>query len=97
MPVANKLAYATTVIDNSGTHADLEVQIDRAVGKWRAQQGGASGWWWRLCWLCPPVGLMAGWMALLRTYVRAKRVRRRARDEVERKGGYEMQEMKKVG
>lgn len=95
MPVASKLSYATTVIDNSGTFTDLESQVDRAVAKWRAQQGGASGWWWRLCWLVPPVGLVAGWMVLLRTYLRAKRVRRRARGEVERREEYEMGEVKR--
>lgn len=83
MPLGAKLAYATSVIDNSGTLADLEAQVDRVVARWRQQQGGASGWWWRLCWLCPPVGLAAGWIALLRTYLRANRVRRRSRGEVE--------------
>lgn len=85
MPMSAKLNYATSVIDNSGTLADLEAQVDRAVARWRQQQGGASGWWWRLCWLCPPVGLAAGWICLLRTYLRAKKVRRRSRGEVEQR------------
>ncbi|GMK57883.1 hypothetical protein CspeluHIS016_0407170 [Cutaneotrichosporon spelunceum] len=95
MPVADKLAYATTVIENSGTLTDLESQVDRAVAKWREQQGGKSGWWWKLCWLVPPVGLIAGWICLLRTHVRAKRVRKRTRGEVERRG-VEMQDTKQA-
>ncbi|BEI86611.1 hypothetical protein CcaverHIS002_0608980 [Cutaneotrichosporon cavernicola] len=95
MPVADKLVYATTVVDNSGSLSDLEAQVDRAVAKWRAQQGGSSGWWWKLCWLVPPVGIMAGWICLLRTYFRAKTVRKRTRGEVERRG-VEMQDLKRA-
>jgi dephospho-CoA kinase len=81
MPVSSKLARATTVLDNSGTLADLESQLDRVVAKWRAAQGGESGWWWRLCWLVPPVGLAAGLICLLARWARARKPRRRTRGE----------------
>lgn len=93
MPMSDKLNYATSVIDNSGTLRDLEGQVDRVVARWRQQQGGTTGWWWRLCWVCPPVGLAAGWICLLRTYLRSKKVRRRSRGEVEKKRGGEQIEL----
>lgn len=99
MPMSAKLNYATSVIDNSGTIADLETQVDRVVARWKQQQGGATGWWWRLCWLLPPVGLVAGWISLLKTYFKAKKVRRRSRGEVEPRRAkpeeHEMQPLRK--
>lgn len=88
LPLSDKLPYATSVLDNSGTHTDLAAQVDRLVAKWRTQQGGATtGWWWRLCWLIPPLGLAAGGLCLLGKWWRFKRDRsgngrRRGRGEV---------------
>jgi len=90
LPLSSKLIYATSVLDNSGTPTDLAGQVDRLVSKWRAQQGGKSGWWWRVCWLLPPVGLVAGGLCLVRRWWKwrngggGKGGRRRARGEVER-------------
>lgn len=94
LPMAAKLEHATTVLDNSGTLADLDAQVDRAVARWKRQQGGNTGWWWRLCWLVPPVGLVAAWVSLLTTWLRSRKPRRRTRGE----GGgerYEMKDMKR--
>ncbi|OCF41380.1 dephospho-CoA kinase [Kwoniella heveanensis CBS 569] len=91
MPLADKLTYANSVLDNSGTPNDLTAQVDRLVAKWKAQQGGSTGWWWRLCWLIPPVGLTAGALVLLGKWWRGKKVandkggRRRGRGEVEKR------------
>ena len=76
LPLKHKTAYATSILDNSGTLADLQGQVDRLVVKWKKQQGGASGWWWRLCWVAPPVGMAAGALCLA---VRAWRWRNRVR------------------
>lgn len=98
MPVSEKLNYATTVIDNSGTLSDLEAQVDRCVAKWRRQQGGATGWWWRLCWLVPPVGLAAGWASLFLTWKRSRKPRRRTRGEADttvKNESYEMAPLRK--
>lgn len=90
LSLSSKTAYATSVIDNSGTLTDLCEQVDRLVGRWRKQQGGGTGWWWRLCWVIPPVGLAAGMVCLIRGWWKARGgPRRRARGEVERKGGRE--------
>jgi dephospho-CoA kinase len=100
LPLSQKLSYATQVIDNSGTQADLTAQIDRLVARWKAQQGGSSGWWWRICWLIPPLGLSAGALCLLQTWWRgsaAEKGRRRGRGEIDHRpkvgGGGESYEM----
>jgi dephospho-CoA kinase len=86
MPLSTKTSYASSVLDNSGTPADLSAQVDTLVKRWRKQQGGSSGWWWRACWLLPPVGMMAGVLCMLQNWIRLKRrSRRRSRGEVERK------------
>ncbi|WVQ85334.1 dephospho-CoA kinase [Cryptococcus sp. DSM 104549] len=87
LAISSKLTYATSVIDNSGTLSDLHAQVDRAVAKWRAQQGGVTGWWWRVCWLLPPVGLAAGGICLALRWFKGGKGRRRGRGEVERKRG----------
>ena len=89
LPLSQKLSYATQVLDNSGTPADLSSQVDRLVKRWKAQQGGESGWWWRLCWLIPPVGLAAGAICLIQGWWRAgkRKDRRRGRGEVDRRLG----------
>ncbi|WWD17982.1 dephospho-CoA kinase [Kwoniella shandongensis] len=85
LPLSTKLKYATSVIDNSGTLVDLTAQIDRVVAKWKVQQGGQTGWWWRICWLLPPVGLAAGGLCLFaRWWKGQKGDRRRGRGEVTR-------------
>ncbi|WVQ97148.1 dephospho-CoA kinase [Kwoniella sp. CBS 9459] len=85
MALSDKLSYANSVLDNSGSLQDLTAQVDRLVSKWKAQQGGTTGWWWRLCWVLPPVGLTAGALVLLGRWWRGTNGRRRGRGEVERR------------
>ncbi|KAL1405223.1 Dephospho-CoA kinase cab5 [Vanrija albida] len=84
MPLSTKLTYATSVLDNSGTLGDLEVQVDRAVAKWKAGQGGA-------------IGLAAAWICLLRTWWRSRQpARRRSRGETDGRGErIEMSDLRK--
>lgn len=94
LSLSSKLSYATQVVDNSGTLSDLENQVDRLVKRWKIQQGGENGWWWRVCWLVPPVGLAAGGICLVQNWWSANKRsgRRRGRGEVSaglRKGGDE--------
>lgn len=85
LPLKAKLPYANSVLDNSGTPKDLSQQVDRLVHKWKQQQGGPSGWWWKVCWLVPPVGLSAGMLCLISRWWRFRGDRRRGRGEVERR------------
>lgn len=86
LPLSKKLPYATSVLDNSGSPKDLASQVDRLVAKWRKQQGGDSGWWWKVCWLVPPVGLAAGVICLIsRAWKYRQGTRRKGRGEVERR------------
>ncbi|WVR05741.1 dephospho-CoA kinase [Kwoniella sp. DSM 27419] len=86
LSLSDKLSYATSVIDNSGTLVDLHGQVDRLVAKWKAGQGGSTGWWWRLCWVVPPVGLAAGALVLLGRWWKGTRGdRRKSRGEVDRR------------
>ena len=76
MPIADKVAYADNVIDNSGTKHELETQIDNLVQRLDAE----AGWFWRVSWLLPPVGLVsAGLVLLWRALRQRKRTRRGAR------------------
>ncbi|WVF70781.1 dephospho-CoA kinase [Kwoniella sp. CBS 6097] len=84
MALSDKLSYANSVLDNSGSLNDLTAQVDRLVSKWKEQQGGSTGWWWRVCWLLPPVGLTAGALVLLQKWWRGSG-RRRSRGEVEQR------------
>jgi dephospho-CoA kinase len=86
LPLSAKLPYATAVLDNSGSPKDLASQVDRLVVKWRNQQGGSSGWWWKVCWLIPPIGLSAGLLCLATRWWRFRNgERRRGRGEVEKR------------
>ena len=88
LPLSQKLTYATQVIDNSGTLQDLHAQVDRLVKRWKKQQGGESGWWWRLCWLVPPMGITAGAISLIKGWWAASRkAGRKSRGEVRRRPG----------
>ncbi|WWD09238.1 dephospho-CoA kinase [Kwoniella europaea PYCC6329] len=95
MSLSEKINYSTYVLDNSGTIRDLEVQIDKLVNKWRVSQGFGigipiiDGWWYKLCWLVPPIGLTAGLMVLISRWMKYniggdKKGRRKGRGEVER-------------
>ena len=70
LPIAEKLEYSDLVLDNSGTKAELEVQVDEFARHLYLE----AGWSWRLKWLIPPVGLFAAIWTLI-----WKRARARAR------------------
>jgi dephospho-CoA kinase len=70
LSIADKLEYADLVLDNSGTQAELEVQVDEFARRFYLE----AGWSWRLKWLIPPVGLFAAIWTLI--WKRARRRRR---------------------
>lgn len=87
MSISTKTSYSTCIIDNSGTLIDLKTQVDRQVLRWRQQQGGSFGWWWKICWFLPPIGLVAGGLCLIQKWFKGKKgSRRRGRGEVDRRG-----------
>ncbi|KAF6759798.1 dephospho-CoA kinase-domain-containing protein [Ephemerocybe angulata] len=61
MPIAQKMAYANIVVNNSGTREELDVQVDGLV----QSLNKAAGWTWRLSWLLPLFALLAGGLAVL--------------------------------
>lgn len=94
LPLSSKLAYSTQVLDNSGSTADLAGQVDRLVKRWDKQQGGSTGWWWRLCWVLPPVGVTAGILCLVGNWIRSIRSKGRRRGRGETKDRVERIEMR---
>ncbi|KAF8902234.1 dephospho-CoA kinase [Gymnopilus junonius] len=54
IPIADKVAYADVVVDNSGTRSELESQVDSLVKRLEKEAGS---WGWIVSWLVPPVGL----------------------------------------
>ena len=76
LPISQKVFCADTVIDNSGTPADLETHVRNFVEKLRKEQG--RGIWWRACWWIPPLGIWAaGWCLLWRAVRRRQEMQRR--------------------
>lgn len=74
MPIADKVAYADIVIDNSGTTQELEVQIDALVSRLNKD----VGWVWpRLSWLVPPVGICSAAFVLIWRLLKLRRRSRR--------------------
>ena len=61
LPITDKLEYADIVLDNSGTQAELEVQVDGFARRLYLD----AGWLWRLKWLIPPFGLLSAILTLL--------------------------------
>jgi dephospho-CoA kinase len=73
LPIADKVAYADRVIDNSGSPADLEAHVNSLV---QALDRDA-GWTWRLSWVFPPWGLLsAAWTLAWRALRRPKNLKR---------------------
>ncbi|KAI0705892.1 CoaE-domain-containing protein [Cytidiella melzeri] len=68
LPTAQKLDYADIVVDNSGSPQDLQIQVDSLVRRLYKEAG-----WWRLCWLCPPIGLFSATWTLFWRYIRRLR------------------------
>jgi len=68
LPITEKVEYADHIIDNSGSHQDLERQVNSFLVKAEKEVGRV---WWRLSWLIPPFGalsalLMLAWRAIWR-------------------------------
>jgi dephospho-CoA kinase len=68
VPITEKVEYADHIIDNSGSHQDLERQVNSFLMKVDKEVGRI---WWRLSWLIPPFGalsalLMLAWRAIWR-------------------------------
>ncbi|KAI9440182.1 CoaE-domain-containing protein [Lactarius psammicola] len=61
LPITEKLEYADIVLENSGTQAELEVQVDAFARRLYLD----AGWSWRLKWLIPPYGLFSAVSTLL--------------------------------
>ncbi|RXW17534.1 hypothetical protein EST38_g8320 [Candolleomyces aberdarensis] len=76
MPIADKVAYADVVLDNSGTHQDLEAQVADLLRRLDKE----IGWTWRISWLFPPFAIASAALLLLwRTVKRRRRNQRRKR------------------
>ncbi|KAJ7835432.1 CoaE-domain-containing protein [Mycena olivaceomarginata] len=74
LPIADKVAYADRVIDNSGSPADLEAHVNSLV---QALDRDA-GWMWRLSWVFPPWALLSAvWTLAWRALRRPKNLKRR--------------------
>ena len=68
LPISEKVLYADTIIDNSGSPKDLEAHVDSFVQRLEKE----VSWLWRLSWLCPPFGLLsAQWTLVLRALRRS--------------------------
>ena len=75
LPVKDTLEYADIVLDNSGTPAELEVQVDEFARRLYLE----GGWSWRLKWLIPPVGVLSAiWTLFWRRVKLARKMKRRA-------------------
>ena len=57
LPVAQKLPYADYPIPNDAGPDDLRAHVDAFVVHVQSLLG--AGVWWRLCWLIPPLGVLA--------------------------------------
>ncbi|KAG5343006.1 Dephospho-CoA kinase [Termitomyces sp. T112] len=69
MPIAEKVAYADYVIDNSGTPQELSAQVDAFVEKLDKEIG--SLWW--IGYILPFVSLLSAiWMLVTRRFFRKK-------------------------
>ncbi|KXN84840.1 Dephospho-CoA kinase CAB5 [Leucoagaricus sp. SymC.cos] len=75
LPIATKVEYADTVIDNSGSRAELEEQVIAFINKMNKETGQAR---WLLSWLIPPVGIVLAAWTLARRNLFSRRNRKRA-------------------
>ncbi|KAF7354701.1 hypothetical protein MSAN_01383800 [Mycena sanguinolenta] len=73
IPIDEKLKYADRVVDNSGSLADLEAQVNALVQRLDRD----VGWTWRLSWVLPPWGIVsAAYTLIWRTLSRPKQLKR---------------------
>jgi dephospho-CoA kinase len=61
LAITEKLGYADIVMDNSGTRAELEVQVDEFARRLYVE----GGWSWRVKWLIPPIGVVSAIWTLI--------------------------------
>jgi dephospho-CoA kinase len=62
MPLAEKVDYATAVLRNNGTEAELRTAVAAQVAIWRSHSKRWPTSW--ACWVCPPFGLLMGLLKL---------------------------------
>ena len=60
MSMAEKVAYADVVLDNSSTPEALRVQVEELLQRWRKQ----TRFTWLVEWLIPPAGLLVAAVTL---------------------------------
>ena len=60
MSMAEKVAYADVVLDNSSTPEALRAQVEELLQRWRKQ----TRFTWLVEWLIPPVGLLVAAVTL---------------------------------
>jgi len=77
MPIADKVAYADIVIDNSGSLQELEVHVNDLVSKLNKE----VGWAWRLSWLVPPFAVISAASLLLWKWIKGRKRARRVKRE----------------
>lgn len=74
IPISDKVAYADHVIENSGSLADLQSQVDVFVTKANREAGSL---WWRISWLVPPFAILSALsMLVLRAVRRSRKVKK---------------------
>jgi dephospho-CoA kinase len=74
LPIKDKLEYADIVLDNSGTQAELEVQVDEFARRLYLE----GSWSWRLKWLILPLGLLSAiWTLFWRRVKLGRKMKRR--------------------
>ncbi|EAU85154.1 dephospho-CoA kinase [Coprinopsis cinerea okayama7 len=61
LPIADKVAYADVVLDNSGNKAELEKQVDALVQRLDKE----VGWTWIVGYMFPPFGFVSAILVLL--------------------------------
>ncbi|KAJ7213215.1 dephospho-CoA kinase-domain-containing protein [Mycena haematopus] len=73
LPIEEKVQYADRVIDNSGSLADLDAQVNALV----QHLDRDVGWTWRLSWVFPPWALVSAVCTLIwRALSRPKQLKR---------------------
>ncbi|KAH7107709.1 dephospho-CoA kinase-domain-containing protein [Auriculariales sp. MPI-PUGE-AT-0066] len=68
MSISRKADYADDLLDNSGNREHAKVQVVRLARQLDAE----AGWFWKVNWLLPPVGVISGTICLLRRYLTIK-------------------------
>jgi dephospho-CoA kinase len=67
MPLAEKVDYATAILRNNGSVAELRTAVAAQVATWRSHSKRWPTSW--ACWVCPPLGLLMGLLKLGRRWL----------------------------